>query len=369
MNPDSGLRSTVFAAVMLVVLLGAGVCAGTGDSGVRLKVMLPDDMDPARVQVHYLCGSSMGTLGGREPLTSREFSIPPATYPGIHSTEAVKVYAYCPGYQIAWAVDPNISEPWKPQFVKAVTAKLEGTLTDPNGQPAVGKEICFSYTMAEDGGFHGSRNGLVSRLMIAIASVGPDGKFETQLPVFDADPFMEKYGLRKQTRDGRPGPLLARRAEIMLAEWEAKGSQHDGPLMLQPDFVTLQPKYDVPLEVKMTSKPRISGRIGELFRKNNGIAGTPSFSGQAKDGEVRAVLYAEAPGRPVASSKGRVGKATVRGRNCELKADWSFSVVLEPGVYDIVLREYGQGFRLNKQTVIKGGVVVGNGSDVKIDIP
>jgi len=364
---------------MLLVGMGAatllaGLCVAAGDRGQSLRIILPDYIDPAQVQVHYTTGTFMGELGGRERLKYRDFEIVPQrgfrpigdASPEFESPR--KVYMYCPGYNIMWIEEPNLSVPWKPEFVKATTAILKGTLTDPNGGPAGGKEVRFTRMMGEDGNFYGYSDGPVSKLVIATAAVGSDGCFEAVLPVFEDDPFIQRYGDRRRLPDGKLGPLEPRGAQVTLTELVPMYGRYQGPLMVWPDSIELQREYDKPLALRVIRRPRISGRIGEAFRKANGITGIPSMSAEAKGGELRVTLDAEIPGKPGRSYMTYGNRVIERSHNCELKPDWTFSVLLEPGTYDIVLREHGPGYSLNKEIVVKEGMVVGDGSDVKVDV-
>jgi hypothetical protein len=164
----------------------------------------------------------------------------------------VSAFIYRPGYQIAWVEDVDVNQPWKPQFKKAPMAKLAGTLIDPNGRPAGGQELVFMYTISEECEFfHRVSSCLLAPSNIAKATSEPNGRFEVQLPVFEDDPFMERYGLRHGD-----GELYPRTIEMILPEWVPHFGLFSGPFMLEPKSFELKRRYDKPLDIKIIRKPK-----------------------------------------------------------------------------------------------------------------
>lgn len=259
-------REWLVVAVVAAVLGVAVESTCASDSVPWLRVILPPEIDPNKVLVRYQIGRGMLPMGMKEPPTSRNFVITPNWGVTPHTEEhdrylaaqPFKAYMYCPGYQIAAIAEPNMATVWKPQFKQGTVAKLTGTLTDPNGQPGAGRVICFVCDMgAEEWRFFGFTppRGIIGRNIIAKATVSVDGKFETQLPVFEDDPFVKKYHTGEPSDDGQPGRVFPHMVFIQLAEMTSGHGTYDSNVELSPGWFELKRQYDKPLAVKIVPRP------------------------------------------------------------------------------------------------------------------
>ena len=337
-----------------------------GGESAGLRVLFPPGVKAEEVQVHRRICYAVRELGIGGPEGAAEFGLRGSRWLVV-PVKVLRAFAHRPGYEIAWIDDADINQPWRPIFKPAVTATLEGRLTNEHGQPAAGMRLNVLYRMSEAMRFFGYNDGMTPELALGSTVVQPDGTFALKLPVFEEDPFMiANADYMPRRRDGSR-PAIQRRAGLAIDGWELR-YRRDGATMLWPDTITLKAKYDEPLNLRIIRRPRISGRIGEDFRRAKGITGLPSMAAEARGDVLRALLSAEVPGTFGSSYMTHGSRVVKRSHNCELKPDWSFSVLLSPGTYDIVLREYGFGSRLKKEIVIREGIVLGDGSDVRIEL-
>jgi hypothetical protein len=90
-----------------------------------LKVIIPEGIDTSAMIIEYgRYGHGLFMNSIRGEAGKREYLIPYG--PG----ETLKAFVYCPGYQIAWVVEPNLNEPWRPVFRPVAAATMKGILTD-----------------------------------------------------------------------------------------------------------------------------------------------------------------------------------------------------------------------------------------------
>ncbi len=82
------------------------------------------------------------------------------------SDKPIKVLAWAPGYEIAYAERPAGADGWTPEFKPLAAAVLRGTLVDTKGQPLAGKEIVFTYELREALSFFGRKDDPVPRLTV-----------------------------------------------------------------------------------------------------------------------------------------------------------------------------------------------------------
>ena len=199
----------------------------------------------------------------------------------------------------------------------------------------------MTYSMIEAMSFFGYVDGSVPLIVLSTAETAKDGAFQTEIPLVQEDPFLHDH-----SRGNRRLRLTVDRIR----------THSRAPCTLRPDTISMQMKYDAPLIIHVVKKPKLSGHIGRGFLKENAVLG-----------EVRNGYWPEAETgyRIDLQARTKDGKSSY---NCMLKKDYTFSVLLPLGKYDLCLRMMKRGYILHKMVTVKKSVILREADDVRIVI-
>ena len=106
--------------------------------------------------------------------------------------------------------------------------------------------------------------------------------------------------------------------------------------------------------VQVVERARLTGRIGDAFLKENDVRG-----------EVRNGFWPETETGYRLDLQGRARDGNV-SYNCMLAKDYTFSVLLPPGEYDLCLRSMKRGYLLHRQVIVRENVMVREADDVRV---
>jgi hypothetical protein len=242
--------------------------------------------------------------------------------------------------------------------------------------------------------FFGYMDGSSPELPIGTVVTGADGSFRMDVPDLAADPFLCIYSQQWATTwEPRALHVAFTRDPRWVFPWAGFGGNETKPLVrtkpvnrsmrvelgrpfqswsqvtwvVRPEWMPIVARYDSPVIIRVLQKARLSGRIGEKFRSENGIRGAVFNSETPPDAEYTISLNAEEAKPRQKGDAYLIGG----GHNCMLKQDWSFDVRLAPGKYDLVLTEWRRGsFRstaMKERPAMPRRIVVRRGLEVKED--
>ena len=80
-----------------------------------------------------------------------------------------------------------------PQFIKAPPVHIRGMLVNSSKLPVPDRQFYVTYWLAESNSYFGPDPAFHSIINIATVQTGSDGYFETDVPNFREDPFIQKY--------------------------------------------------------------------------------------------------------------------------------------------------------------------------------
>ena len=327
-------RHLVFACLAMVVS-----AAGTEPPPAAVRVRIPPDVDAENFRLGvgiYGYGLQTGTQSGEKGVC--EYDVPCTT------ADVVKLFAYLPGYRIDPVDGLRAGDVWEPFFVPLDFVPLEGRLLDSHGRPLAGETLVFTYDLIEAMDYFGYSDGSVPRLLLASAQTRVDGSFSGSIPDFAGDPFFSapaSLGL----------PDRQRRLDVALSSARFR---FDSPWALEPAHVPLQDVSAGPVEIRRIGKAALKGRLTEEFRRRHGIVGVVR-NGPWPEEETGMRLELRANGD--------------RGSyNCRLQSNFTFSVVLPPGRYDLQLCEMERGYLLHRSVPVESGLVLEENDDLDLRI-
>jgi hypothetical protein len=313
------------------------VCSVAELGSMQIQVGFPGKIPTEDLTIlhgFYGKGLLLGETRGKKGI--REYTIP--VPPGYSSA---KLIAYCPGYQIAQISDAPLDEPWSPEFKKLPTTPIKGMLADTKGNPIAKEKLVLSYLLDEAMSFFGYADGMVYPLRIATIETKDDGTFQIEIPLMEKDPFFQRYPRRVR----RLRVSLPRSGRLSTTFW-----------MIQPETIPLQIRYTKPVRIQCVKKGKLSGHIGRDFLKKNEVTGGVR-GGYWPETETnyRIKLDAETKDRK-------------RSYNCMLKKDYTFSVFLPPGEYDLRMSIFSRGYVIQRRITVRENVRLIEGDNVELEV-
>jgi hypothetical protein len=338
MNRATNPRPT-FICLALCTLVFAAACQGEDRT---FKLRIPRQVPAEGLVIKYGVrggGLLVGELRAKKDVWEYEIH--------LKSTDSITLFAYCPGYEIAFVSNAPLDQPWTPDFRPVSTTTIEGALRDTKGAPVANEHLVFKYTLTEAMGFFGYIDGMSPSLTIAEATTDNEGAFHAKIPLLAEDNFFRTYYA------GHSITAAPRAFELSLGR---AGTPSADLSVLRPARLNVQTKYESPINLQLVQKARLRGKILPSFLSKNGIVGeVRNGEWPAGENDYRLDLDAE-------SKDGR----THTGYNCMLEPDLTFSVLLPPGQYALQLNEMARGYILQKAVPVKERVILGENEDVNL---
>lgn len=308
------------------------------DAGA-VRVRIPPEMDAEKFRLGvglYGHGLQTGDQSGEKGVC--EYDVPCTT------ADVVKLFAYLPGYRIDHVDGLRAGDAWEPFFVPLDSVPLEGKFLDSQGRPLAGETLVFTCDLMEAMSFFGYSDGGVPRLPVATARTQTDGSFSASIPDFAGDPFFAAPDFSGHSAD-------LHRLDIAL---DPSRSRFDSPWVLEPAHVPLQDVSAGPVEIRRIGKAALKGRLTDEFRRRHGIVGVVR-NGPWPEEETGFRLELQA-------------KFSGGSYNCNLQSNFTFSVVLPPGRYDLQLCEMERGYLLHRSVPVRTNLVLEENDDLDLRI-
>ena len=329
------LRDLILVACCCVLVHTAQAESDAGAVHVRI----PPEMDAEHFRLGvglYGHGLQTGAQSGEKGVC--EYDVPCTT------ADVVKLFAYLPGFRIDHVDGLRTGDAWEPFFVPLDSVQLEGKLLDSHGRPLAGETLVFTYDLMEAMSYFGYSDGGVPRLPVATARTQTDGSFSASIPDFAGDPFFAAPDFSDHSAD-------LRRLEIALA---SARSRFDSPWVLEPSHLPLHDASAGPVEIRRIGKAALKGQLTDEFRRRHGIVGVVRHGPWPEEETgFRLELWAKFNGGSY---------------NCNLQSNFTFSVVLPPGRYDLQLNEMERGYLLHRSVPVETGLVLEENGDLDLQI-
>jgi hypothetical protein len=317
------MRLVSFGLAVVVGLFALG-SIGLADSGPVLHVTVPPGIDANRMLVLFGQYGQGLTLGqARVEKGAADFTV------GIgEAANTIKLLIYYPGCKIVTAeiARVDLTKPFTPVFEKLSTTRLTLTLTLFDGTPIVDRKVSVRQSIP-DMEYFGYSDGMdLSQNACAVASGTTDksGRLTVRVPVLLNDPLFAD-------------PKLSPGFSIRLDNDQLAALDYN----LDPNFISAQRRFSVPVAIKLIYRSSISGKVDESFLRRNGVA-VPMGQSVQPDGYTDYSVWFEADHKGGGSGVG-------------VQADGSFAMSLSPGTYDLSIQvRRGPGTEWKTLTVQKG---------------